>query len=152
MGAELCVDVGFPGTWPLGAWGRRTLDVESEVVLQVGVKVDGNPKRLVSSQDALRPSHCGVGWLLQRVICRVDTIAWPPLPPLLITLPGRPQYRQFQVSTQADILVHIENGQPPALVLRAGHNTEPWCPLMAASDLPLGGRVRKVLGLGQAHH
>lgn len=76
MGAtKLCVDVGCPETRPLGAWGRRTLEVEREVVLEVGVKVDGNPRRLVSSQDALRPSHCGAGWLLLRVICRVDTIA-----------------------------------------------------------------------------
>lgn len=97
MGAKLRVDVGFSGTRPLGAWGRRTLEVESEVVLEVETKVVGNPKRLVSSQDALRPSHCGVGWLLQRVICRVDTIAWPPLPSLSVTPSGRPQYRQFQV-------------------------------------------------------
>lgn len=79
MGAKLCVDVGCTLTRPLGAWGRRTLEVESEVVLEVVAKVDGKPRRLVSSQEALRPSHCGEGWLLLRVICRVDTIARPPL-------------------------------------------------------------------------
>lgn len=72
----MCVEVVCTGTQPLGTWGRRTLEVESEVVVP---KVDGNPRRLVSSQDALRPSHCGAGWLLLRVICKVDTIAWPPL-------------------------------------------------------------------------
>lgn len=75
---RLCVEEGNPVTPALGAWGRRTLEVDREVVLEVGVNVDENPSRLVSSQDALRPSHCDEGWLLMRVMCRVDTIARPP--------------------------------------------------------------------------